>query len=557
MATMHIGEFIADETLLHCVHCESETVYSSEELLQLTPPGCKFGYDVLIHVGQALFVRHRNNQEIIDELASKNIRISSSEISYLGKKFIVYLSIAHQQCAHKIQESMQSRGGYILHLDATYDTNSPMLMSGVDSITEIVLNNIKLSSENADQIIPFLRRIKKMFGCPLALVHDMGAGILKAVEKVFPNLLDFICHFHFLRDIGKDLFGEEYNAIRKCLKKHKITSKLQYRARALKRIIDDNPHLIDELHSGIENKQLPDSALTLAPVISAYSLIIWALDGKNQGDGYGFPFDRSHLTFARRLISLYEQLEEVKYLQLRGEWRDNKPFFKLSNVLKPIVADTVLQRTITKIESKIKVFDRLREAMRIAPKSGSQGLNCDGDNMDIKTIKKRVTAFRANLTGQPGYSKNKDYQKFIAQLDKYWKKLFADPIVVDTPRGSVTIQPQRTNNLMERFFRDFRRGNRRKTGNNSLSKTLRSMLADTPLVKNLTNPHYIDILLDGKANLQERFAEIEITKVREELCNAQKVPRKIPAKIKKIIIKPGFPELVTKLFRKHILVLAN
>ena len=554
---MHIGEFIAEETLLHCACCDSETVYASEELLRLTPFRCKFGYDVLIYVGQALFVRHRNNQEIIDELISKNIRISSSEISYLGKKFIVYLSIAHQQCAHKIRESMQSRGGYILHLDATYENKSPMLMTGLDSITEIVLNNIKLSSENADQIIPFLRQIKKMFGCPLALVHDMGAGILKAVKEVFPNLLDFICHFHFLRDIGKDLFGEEYNAIRKCLKKHKITSQLHYQAGTLKRIINDNPRLIDELHSGIENKQLPDSASTLAPVISAYSLIIWALDGNNQGDGYGFPFDRPQLIFVQRLISLHKHLDELKYLQLRGEWRDNKPFFKLSNTLKPIVVDTVLHWTIPKIEAKIKVFDQLREAMRIAPKSGSQGLNCDGDNIKMKTIKKRVTAFRANLTGQPGYSRNKDYQKFIAQLNKYWKKLFADPIVVNTPRGPVTIQPQRTNNLLERLFRDFRRGNRRKTGNNSLSKTLRSMLADTPLVKNLTNPHYIDILLGGKATLQERFAEIEIAKVREELCNAQKVPRKIPAKIKKIITNPGFPELVTKLFRKQILVLAN
>ena len=83
------------------------------------------------------------------------------------------------------------------------------------------------------------------------------------------------------------------------------------------------------------------------------------------------------------------------------------------------------------------------------------------------------------------------------------------------------------------------------------------MFADTPLVQNLTNPHYIEILLDGKANLEERFAKIESTQVRAELCKKQKLPRKIPAKIKKIIIRPGFPELITKLFRKQILVLAN
>jgi hypothetical protein len=32
----------------------------------------------------------------------------------------------------------------------------------------------------------------------------MGKGICKATAKVFPGTPDFICHFYFLRDIGKD-----------------------------------------------------------------------------------------------------------------------------------------------------------------------------------------------------------------------------------------------------------------------------------------------------------------------------------------------------------------
>ena len=35
-------------------------------------------------------------------------------------------------------------------------------------------------------------------GDPLATVHDMGKGISRAVEKVFPDTPDFICHYHFL-----------------------------------------------------------------------------------------------------------------------------------------------------------------------------------------------------------------------------------------------------------------------------------------------------------------------------------------------------------------------
>lgn len=39
---------------------------------------------------------------------------------------------------------------------------------------------------------------------------------------------------------------------------------------------------------------------------------------------------------------------------------------------------------------------------------------------------------------------------------------------------------------------------------------LQTMLADTPLVKNLDNDEYMKILLDGKANLEELFAGAEL-----------------------------------------------
>ena len=76
---------------------------------------------------------------------------------------------------------MKARGGYILHLDGTCEGDSPHLMSGLDGISELVLDNIKLPSEKAERIIPFLSGIKKIYGMPLALGHDMGKGILIAV----------------------------------------------------------------------------------------------------------------------------------------------------------------------------------------------------------------------------------------------------------------------------------------------------------------------------------------------------------------------------------------
>lgn len=48
---------------------------------------------------------------------------------------------------------------------------------------------------------------------------------------------------------------------------------------------------------------------------------------------------------------------------------------------------------------------------------------------------------------------------------------------------------------MERLFRDFKRGDRKKAGNISISRMLQAMLADTPLVRNLKIPVKIKKLI--------------------------------------------------------------
>jgi hypothetical protein len=137
----------------------------------------------------------------------------------------------------------------------------------------------------------------------------------------------------------------------------------------------------------------------------------------------------------------------------------------------------------------------------------------------------------------------------IAQIDKYWDKLFADPIRVPTPGGDVFIQPQRTNNLLERFFRHFRRGQRRRSGNNSISRTLQAMIADTPLVKNLENPQYLEALLNGQPTLEARFAQIEVALVRRELREAQHRQEKVPPQIRKLIKDAKFQERISRLLQ--------
>jgi hypothetical protein len=547
VTTQHIGRFRAVEVSLVCRKCRRR--YRSEELSRLVPPGANFGFDVLVYVGQALFLRHRNEEEVAAELEERNIQISPSEVSLLGRKFIVYLALAHQRCTDPIRQAMSLRGGYICHIDATCEGRDPMLMSSLDSLSKIVLGNVKLPSEDERQIIPFLQRLKLNFGVPLALVHDMGRGILKAVAKVFPGVLDFICHFHFLRDIGKDFLGGSYDLIRQRLREHKITSKLRDRAKEFRNQIDPNAAVIDGLTAGIKDQPLPDSCLQGLPLVNAYSLIIWALAGKTDGEGYGFPFDRPHLTFVKRLSLLQDCLDQLKEVRLKEQCQDNTPYLKILADLKAIIRDSSLWRAVEQTEKSVAIFERLRKAMRIASPSGCSGLNDTGDD-DIRTIEHRVKVFRSWLTARHDYPQDYKAQKMIAQIDKYWKKLFADPIVVQTPSGQLKIQPQRTNNLLEQFFRNFKRGYRRRTGHGSSSRMFRTMLAETPLVKNLQNSEYLSILLKGRKSLEDVFAEIEIATVREEFQKTQLNPERIPKKIKQLVAIPDYPAKVVAMIAK-------
>ena len=233
---MNIGAFEAKETVLFCP--QDQTTFNSKALRSLVPKGGTFGFDVIVEVGLALFVRCRSNQAIMMELAAKNIFVSEREISYLGRKFIIYLALAHRESGPRLRDLMARRGGYILHVDGTCEGDSPNLFCGLDGISELVLDAIKIPSEKKELLTPLFQRIKEQYGDPMALVHDMGKGIIAAVTEVFPETPDFICHFHFLRDVGKDLLLDEYSAFQKRLRKLKVRKLLRQRAKHLEYKID-------------------------------------------------------------------------------------------------------------------------------------------------------------------------------------------------------------------------------------------------------------------------------------------------------------------------------
>jgi hypothetical protein len=357
---------------------------------------------------------------------------------------------------------------------------------------------------------------------------------------------DFICHFHFLRDIGKDLLQDEYTALQKRLQKLSIRALLRQKARYLEQKIDPAAPVLDEIVSSLESGTWQTTSCEPVPLIMAYALIQWVFAYPRQSNGYGFPFDRPHLDFFRRLQSAHRLLKKIMEVHLRGVVKDNKPYCLVYRALNEAVNDNQLNNLASSLEHKGKVFDKLRSAMRIALPDGKDGINDNGANTDIRSIEEKVIAFRKWLIDD--YERKETYTKMLKQIDKYWEKLFADPLPVVTPEGIVYIQPQRTNNILEQMFRDEKRRARKKSGTASLNKVLKAMLAETPMVQNLRNREYIDIILDGCSTLAERFFQIDTALVLKEMEAAKNNQEMILPSIKKLSRDCDLTKKISSLF---------
>jgi hypothetical protein len=251
---------------------------------------------------------------------------------------------------------------------------------------------------------------------------------------------------------------------------------------------------------------LPAESLAHSPLLAAYLLAHWVLAGLQQGQGYGFPFDRPLLALARRAQEVHALLQPLKTLPPGQPWRENLPFHHLDLDLLDLVSDRPLGRTLDRMETKIQLFEQLRHIMRIAPAHPCQGLNHAGEVVDMKDLEQQVHQFAAQVRARSDFASTPAFQKMI-----------------------------------ERFFRDLKRDGRRKTGAQALGRTLRTMLADTPLVKNLQNPEYLKIILNGQSNLEALFAQIEPAAARQELRHAQQNPEKTPRALRRFIASLATP----------------
>lgn len=541
IVTRHIGAFKAHETILQCSSEVCRKIFYCDDLDRLVAQGSRFGYDVLEYIGRSVWCNKHSIDEVKQNLSQQNILICDREIAYLAKKFVLYLVKAHESKQDEIKRFLHRGGGYFLHFDATHPgKGAAHLMCAigeeVSRKAQIVLGCEKLPTESTETVIAFLKIIKEKYGDPLAGICDMLASNLAAFKEVFPDILLLICHFHFLRDLGKDWMGYENMLVDNFLKAYETTSRLQ-------EFIKNCQTLIEESQLLNKDAKIDDTNFkSLSPLVQAYTMAAWILEYPEELHGYGFPFDKANLVYLKRMKKVF--------LCLHGSVCQGE-LAELYHMLASILQDPKLQKDLSIYEQKAKDFDYLRSIMRIAPMEKGYGLNGDVEDPDMILMEKQVKQF----IDSDAIKNNPDtgYRKAVKQILKYWKKLFAEPVPVKRADGTVElVYPQRTNNLLEIFFRDFLRAEIKRTGMNTLSQRVQTMIAETPMIKNLEVPELMKILLNGRATLADRFAEMDIIQRKEATQLQQSASQDVLLRpVQKFIKKPNFFQICTKTFARE------
>jgi hypothetical protein len=538
--TMHIGSFDVHETVKICPEKNCKRIYRCTGLDHFLPSGTNFGYDVMEYVGRAVWQKSQTAAQIqVDLKLNNNLTISESEITYLAKKFVHYMVEAQKDKLPEIKQFLHRGGGFFMYFDAMHpgDGAAHLMCAIAEEVSEkvsIVLGSVKLPTESTETVVAFLKELKGKYGTPLAGICDMLASNLAAFQEVFPGVLLLICHFHFLRSIGKTFLEYENTMLQGVLKQYDITKRLKEYVNKCKTSIEMNPQLAGYMKYD-ERKHQPSFQM-MPETIKAYCKALWILAYEQELNGYGYPFDRSELVYLQRMKKTYDSLKAYPL--------DSKELSELKFLLAFILEDPDLCKYMAALEKKVQDFDHLRTIMKIAPIYGVKGLNDDGEECDMTAMEEQLKVFIES--DEIKNNSDKAYQKMIKQILKYWKMLFSKPVEVRLSSEEIVLAyPQRTSNCMERLFREFQRSEYKRTGMSTLGRTARAMIAETPMMKNLQCPEFVSIILNGQATLAARFAQLDIKRIQKRVDESQN-KEKLPASIKKIVNDLDFYKIFLK-----------
>ena len=492
------------------------------ELDAVVPKGMIFAYDVIAEVLWLRYVELKQRQRIRADLALRGVSISAGSVTNLSHLALGCLEQLHERAAGDLAESYRQHA-FILHLDGTHEGGQWCHFVIREGMTGDVLLAQKIRSEHTEDIAGMLGRVKKLFGPPDVAVSDMSSSICKAVAKVLPETPHRLCHFHFLKAVGKTILGPDHDALGHSVR-HVRSELLELRRDCVARLR--------------QGDKLQEQVIALIDRVNVY---VGELSGE------GFPFDLPNLCYVQRCGEVFEKLELLlgqKRSDLLGGKDVHSHLLRLSQHLRTY-GHSDGGGTTARLQRRNDLFVSLRDILHPTVGDTHAPLNWGrlGDpacvpDIDGKLAKISGTARRKARCKTLTASDRKMWKTLHRQLENHADKLV--PLL--EVRGSLYVLP-RTNNLSETGFRDVKRKQRRTTGNGNLKRQLDLMPAQVFYVQNLASPHYRRLVFANRP-LQECFAETDWDKVREA-AQTMTTPHRLGAVNHALVNRHDFFDTVT------------
>ena len=465
-------------------------------------------------------------EEIQQHIALTNgFHISTGSVSNLSWMGLAYLEQCHFAQAKKLAERYR-QNGFFIHLDGTNEGGKYNHFVVREGMSGNVLYAEKILSESEASIIPVLKKVKELFGNPEAVISDMSAAIKKAVTEVFKNIPHRLCHFHFLKDIGKDMLQD-------------LHQPLKYSVKDLEKQLKE-----------LRNKwTIEQPKISYKPskkrkrLYNHYSWLISIIDHIHDYEkdltAEGFPFDLKYLAFYDRCRRVYTKIDDLlSTLQNAGKIKEMNRNICINLCYIRNRLQEFLDRLSGSINQLTKVnalFLELRDILHPKTEKEQTPLNWGmlDDKTSVENIEQKLTDLRkkADKKIKATYLPKYEYKawKIIHTHLKKHGKLLNPEIEVN---GKTLLLP-RTNNLSETGFRDAKRKARRTTGKKNLSKHMDELPSQYFYMVNLDDKEYVKTVFEEK-EIYDCFPQIpkeEIKKTMIKMKAQRQSPKAIDYKL--------------------------
>lgn len=570
--TISHGHFEIRETIHVCAdRCRFDSrklvTKRADSLSRHIIPGKTVGYDVMTFVGLQRFLHQRQREEIRESIFHKHgIQLSSGTISNLTKLFLDYLRKLHDKHVEQLRNALRSDGGWPLHIDATCEDGRGTLLVAFAGWRRWVLGTWKIPTEHTQAILPCLHEVVQKFGTPCAVMRDLGRAITPAVNTLLAELeLDIpvlACHAHFLKDIGKDLLDPAYGELRALFRRYKTLSKLRSLSRDLGRKIGNNSGQTREHVEAWQKQTDADHSIPegVAGIAIVRTITQWVLDYKANSTGHDYPFDRPYLDLYDRCMTACRAVDAFIHKKPSNP-KVLKVLKRLRRTIDPVASEVPFKQIVRRLRSRAKLFDELRDTLRLESKSSSNRskrnvgklLTPDQAAAELRDVRKQVDNLTDSLEKRrPKRGPAKDIRNAIDLILRHIQNhndyLWGHVITMPKELGGGIRIVNRTNNILESFFRGMKHDERRRSGRKILTQDFEHLPPEAALAYNLKCPDYVSIVCGSLNQLHEAFAKIDIDRSKTTLERHNRINRE-PIPVLSRVETASLPTVDRKLVR--------